>query len=869
MSTASADVHGPSDAELISAVRAGTVDAYGQLYQRHVSAALNLARQLSRSQAEADDLVSEAFAKVLDTLRAGGGPDTAFRAYLLTAVRHTAYDRTRRERRVELSDDVTAVAPPSVTSVPFRDTAVAGLERSLAAKAFARLPERWQAVLWHTEIEGQSPAQVAPLLGLTPNGVSALAYRAREGLRQAYLQVHLAETGEARCRATVDRLGAWTRGGLSRRETAQVEKHLDECDRCRALAAELADVNGALRAFVAPIVLGGATSAYLASAATSTGGWGAAAVTASGAAATSPATGPAGPAAGPASTGGGSGGAGSSLPRQAAGTAASTAALAAVVAVGLVAGPAGIELRLAEPPPPPPRTQQPAPATQAPPPVSPEPSSPSVRPPAAVSPSPAAPPLVAPPPAAPETRNPEPAPGSVPAPADAAQPPQPADPPAPPDPGRPEPGDPDPGNPPRPAPSLALSAPSSVTLAPEQTVELPITVTNTGDGPSEPVRLSLALPEGVTASPARASTARMLSAGPTPAGSATPPSVSCTGNIECVTDRGLAAREQMTFTLVLAAGPQIGDGTITGDVRGGPGAPMPVRVGLTVAQRRHGVDLDVRVVRWGLPPATRLEITANNTGDLPGRPSVTVESPWQLPPISVQPGCAHSGRTLTCTATKDVRPGETYRFSAWFVGWDLHGVVQVAARLGEAAVSRSITVDHRNPDRPSEHLAGPERPPGPPGLPVLGSIPASSVLTGPSAPSGTSGPSGSGSPQPSDRHPSTPSRPEDGDRPRPSAPNQPNQPDQPGRPTTTTSEPPRPTTTSGPPATTTPAPSSPPARPSPAPSTTTPSPTTSSPASPAAPSGPAATPRCQDPSDPALLPGQAGQRCEVALPAPR
>jgi len=38
-------------------------------------------------------------------------------------------------------------------------------------------------VLWHSEIEGARPAEVASLLGLTANGVAVLAYRAREGLR--------------------------------------------------------------------------------------------------------------------------------------------------------------------------------------------------------------------------------------------------------------------------------------------------------------------------------------------------------------------------------------------------------------------------------------------------------------------------------------------------------------------------------------------------------------------------------------------------------------------------------------------------------------------------------------------------------------
>ena len=255
----------PSDAELITAVRGGEIRSYGPLYARHVDAARNLARQLARSPIEADDLVSDAFARVLSVLCGGGGPDSAFRPYLLTALRHIAYDKTRRDRRLDLVDDLEALPDPARTGGrPFHDPAVARLDRSLAVKAFSVLPERWQTVLWHTEVEGQTPAQIAPLLGLSPNGVSALAHRAREALRNAYLQAHVATNPSEHCRATADKLGAWTRGGLSKRSTTQVEAHLDKCARCRALTAELADVNGTLRAVIAPLVLGVGTTGYLA-----------------------------------------------------------------------------------------------------------------------------------------------------------------------------------------------------------------------------------------------------------------------------------------------------------------------------------------------------------------------------------------------------------------------------------------------------------------------------------------------------------------------------------------------------------------------------------------------------------------------------
>ncbi|WP_343905462.1 sigma-70 family RNA polymerase sigma factor, partial [Nocardioides aquiterrae] len=248
----------PSDGELISLVRAGDTDAYGELFARHVDAARRLARQLV-SAGDVDDLVSEAFAKVLVVLQRGGGPDLAFRAYLLTAVRRLHVDRIRAGARLHTTADLTPFDP----GVPFRDTAVEGFESATAARAFAALPERWQLVLWHTEVEGQKPAEVATLLGMSPNSVSALAYRAREGLRQAYLSLHAQDVDEDACARTRANLGAYVRGGLSRRDSARVEQHLEECRRCAAIYLELTEVNSNLGALLAPLLLGAAAAAYV------------------------------------------------------------------------------------------------------------------------------------------------------------------------------------------------------------------------------------------------------------------------------------------------------------------------------------------------------------------------------------------------------------------------------------------------------------------------------------------------------------------------------------------------------------------------------------------------------------------------------
>jgi len=255
--TAIADTR--ADAELISAVRGGDVEAYGVLFERHADAARRLSRQLV-SAGDADDLVSEAFIKVLAVLQRGGGPDIAFRAYLLTAVRRLRVDRIRATSRLHTTDDMEMFDP----GIPFRDTTIEGFENAAAARAFASLPERWQLVLWHTEVEEQKPSDIAPLLGMTPNSVSALAYRAREGLRQAFLNEHVTEIEGETCRWTHDHLGPYIRNGLSRRDVAKVDRHLEECRPCAGIYLELVEVNSNLGAIIGPLLLGSAAVAYLA-----------------------------------------------------------------------------------------------------------------------------------------------------------------------------------------------------------------------------------------------------------------------------------------------------------------------------------------------------------------------------------------------------------------------------------------------------------------------------------------------------------------------------------------------------------------------------------------------------------------------------
>ncbi|MFF9979921.1 sigma-70 family RNA polymerase sigma factor [Streptomyces erythrochromogenes] len=396
----------PSDADLIARMRAGDDGAYAELFRRHADAVRRYARSCCRDGHTADDLTAEVFARTLQAVRGGAGPDQSVRAYLLTTVRRVAAAWGKTARREHLVEDFAVFAEQAATrtesgagmsGLSGDDTLELGAdvramreaEQSLAMQAFRSLPERWQAVLWHTTVEEASPSAIAPLFGLSANATAVLASRAREGLKQAYLQAHvssaLSEGGD--CARYADRLGAYARGGLRMRAERGLRKHLEECVKCRLAAGELKDVNAGIPALLPVAVIGWFAAGYAAKAAgvvaggaVAAGGAGAAAAAVGGSAAGGAATGAAGAGAaggtagsgaGAGAAGGAAGGAGAGGSGSAAGGALVSEGLGlpakAAIAAGIaVATAAGVVFALAGDEPEPQARVTPAPSVAAP-----------------------------------------------------------------------------------------------------------------------------------------------------------------------------------------------------------------------------------------------------------------------------------------------------------------------------------------------------------------------------------------------------------------------------------------------------------------------------------------------------------------------
>ncbi|MEV7832107.1 sigma-70 family RNA polymerase sigma factor [Streptomyces subrutilus] len=388
----------PSDGDLIARMRGGDDGAYEELFRRHADAVRRYARTCCRDGHTADDLTAEVFARTLQAVRGGAGPDQSVRAYLLTTVRRVAAAWAKTARREQLVEDFAVFAEQAAAGteggggLSGDDTLELGADvramreadQSLAMQAFRSLPERWQAVLWHTTVEEASPSAVAPLFGLSPNATAVLASRAREGLKQAYLQAHvssaLSEGGD--CARYADRLGAYARGGLRMRAERGLRKHLEECAKCRLAAGELKDVNAGIPALLPVAVIGWFAAGYAAKAAgvvaggaVAAGGAGAAAAAVGGSSAGAGAGAAAGGVVGAAGTGAGAGAAGGAAGGAGSGAGAGGAAVSeglglpakAAIAAGIaVAAAAGVVFALAGDDAAPPVRAKPAPSAAAP-----------------------------------------------------------------------------------------------------------------------------------------------------------------------------------------------------------------------------------------------------------------------------------------------------------------------------------------------------------------------------------------------------------------------------------------------------------------------------------------------------------------------
>ncbi|WP_166354402.1 RNA polymerase sigma factor [Phytoactinopolyspora limicola] len=164
---------------LLKRIRAGDEAAFAALYRRVAPQAQRVACRIVRDPIVAEDIVHDAMYSMLKAISSGHGPSDSYVGYVMAAVRRLAYRYTRRNTHTIYVDDPAQLEPHLAPAHP-------NPQGDAAAAALAALPSRWRGVLWLTEVDRYTPAELAEQMSLNANAVSSLASRARQALRAEF-----------------------------------------------------------------------------------------------------------------------------------------------------------------------------------------------------------------------------------------------------------------------------------------------------------------------------------------------------------------------------------------------------------------------------------------------------------------------------------------------------------------------------------------------------------------------------------------------------------------------------------------------------------------------------------------------------------
>ena len=167
------------DATAAAKIRCAPSDAVSRLdeatfssfYSRTSRALWSYVYRVTSNAADADDIVQEAFLRLLRAGPAAG--EDEWRRYLYRIASNLVVDRWRLRKRQQDDERATAqVAPQSIRG-----------DDEDVARTFAKLTSRERALLWLAYVEGETHEEMALSLGVGRRSIKVLLFRARRRLR--------------------------------------------------------------------------------------------------------------------------------------------------------------------------------------------------------------------------------------------------------------------------------------------------------------------------------------------------------------------------------------------------------------------------------------------------------------------------------------------------------------------------------------------------------------------------------------------------------------------------------------------------------------------------------------------------------------
>ncbi len=171
----------PSDAELVARAQRGEIEAYAELYQRHVDAIYRYIRSRLASQEDAEDLTENVFLQAFQALGRYQERGHPYSAYLYQVARNQLVDHYRQRREQVPLDSLPATVDGSE---PLEAEAERQQELERILEALAGLPQGYQEVIRLRLLLDLPTPTVAQWMGRSEGAVRVLLYRALRKLRK-------------------------------------------------------------------------------------------------------------------------------------------------------------------------------------------------------------------------------------------------------------------------------------------------------------------------------------------------------------------------------------------------------------------------------------------------------------------------------------------------------------------------------------------------------------------------------------------------------------------------------------------------------------------------------------------------------------
>ena len=181
--------------EIIEGMRAGDDRAFERLVRAHVGPLHAVALRLLKNEADADEIVQEAFLSAFRNFESFRG-DARLKTWLHRIVVNTALQRLRRSKRQATTEvvDVSELLPrfrddghpeqfPQRWAQTIEELATRAETREQVRQMIDKLPDNYRTVLILRDIEELDTSETAELLELTPGTVKVRLHRARQALR--------------------------------------------------------------------------------------------------------------------------------------------------------------------------------------------------------------------------------------------------------------------------------------------------------------------------------------------------------------------------------------------------------------------------------------------------------------------------------------------------------------------------------------------------------------------------------------------------------------------------------------------------------------------------------------------------------------